>query len=461
MNLRWIVVCAPAVMALAGVGNAWGQSLEDAMAAAYATNPTLAAKRAALRATDEGVPQALSNWRPEVSMSGSVGMSAVRNFAYSPPARGQHRETDSVSLSVEQPLFRGFRTVAATRKAQNTVVAERARLSTTEQTVLLDVVGAYVNVVRDQAVLELNINNEQVLRRQLEATRDRFEVGEVTRTDVNQAEARLAGATAERVSAEGALDVSRAAFANVVGMAPGNLSPPAVPADLPATIDEAVAVAVERNPAVVAADYDERAARDNVTGVRGELLPSVSLTGSAGRSHNASAEHIRLDTYSATLSLSVPLYQQGAVYSRLRSAKQSVAQYRETLDQARRDAIETATSAWESTNTARAKIESFEAQVKAADVALEGVKKEAQVGSRTVLDVLDAEQELLDSKVNLVKARRDLIVAIFTLKSATGQLLAQNLNLSVDYYDPKQHYFEVRDRWFGGSSSGDFVSTGP
>ena len=367
----------------------------------------------------------------------------------------------SAELEISQPLFRGYRTVAATRKAQNQVVAERARLTATEQSVLFSVATAFVNVVRDQAVVDLNINNEQVLRRQLEATRDRFEVGEVTRTDVNQAEARLAGATADRVSAEGDLEVSRAAYANVVGEAPGKLVAPTVPTDLPATMDEAVAMATERNPSVVAADYDERTARENVSLVRGELLPTVSLNGSAGRTVNASSEHARIESYAATLSVAVPLYQTGAVYSRLRGAKQSVAQYREVLDQARRDVIENATSAWKSVQTARAKIESFEAQVKASEVALEGVKREAQVGSRTVLDVLDAEQELLDSKVNLVRARRDLIVAIFDLKNATGQLLAQNLNLSVDYYDPKQHYLEVRDRWFGGSSGGDFESTGP
>ena len=173
------------------------------MAAAYMNNPTLAAKRAAVRATDESVPQAMSGWRPSVSMSGSLGSSAVRNHAYSPPSRGQHRNSSSAELEISQPLFRGYRTVAATRKAQNQVVAERARLTATEQSVLFSVATAFVNVVRDQAVVDLNINNEQVLRRQLEATRDRFEVGEVTRTDVNQAEARLAGATADRVSAEG------------------------------------------------------------------------------------------------------------------------------------------------------------------------------------------------------------------------------------------------------------------
>jgi outer membrane protein len=431
------------------------QTFDEALAATYMGNPALAAQRAALRSTDEEVPQALANWRPTVSLSGDYGKSAVRNHTASGTSRGQHRDPGSVGLSVDQPLYRGGRTTAATKKAFNNVQAARSRLISTEQSVLQDAVTAFMNVVRDQAVLELNINNEQVLRRQLEATQDRFRVGEVTRTDVHQAEARLSGATAERIQAEGNLEVSRAEYKNVVGEFPGTLSGPAVPSDIPANLDAALSEAIANNPDVLAASFDERASADNAEEVRGELLPSVSLSGSAQRAFDGSGENTRITTYVASVAVSVPLYQSGSVYSRLRSARQNIAENRQIIEDSRRSAIETATRAWETMQAARAAIQAFETQVTANEVALDGVQREAAVGSRTVLDVLDAEQELLDSRVSLVRERRNLIVAVYELKSAIGALTAQKLNLPVDYYDPDRHYREVRGKWFGGTSAGD------
>lgn len=439
--------------------SASAQSLDEALAAAYVNNPTLAAARAALRATDEEVPQALSGWRPTVSLSGYSGTAAIRSPSSSGTNKGQHRDPKSVELSVEQPLYQGGRTVAATRKAENRVDAARARLAATEQSVMLDAVTAYMNVVRDQAVLALRVNNEQVLRRQLQATEDRFQVGEVTRTDVYQAEARVAGATADRIQAEGDLEVSRAQYRNIVGEAPGRLQPPPVPADVPADVDRAIDQALSANPDVLAAGFDERASVDGVTEVRGELLPSVTLSGSASKDYDTIGEHTRQTTYQARVSVSVPLYQAGAVYSRLRGARQTVVQNRQNLETARRDAVETVTREWETLITARAAIEAFRAQVTASEIALDGVRREAAVGSRTVLDVLDAEQELLDSRVNLVRAQRDQIVAIYGVKSAVGVLTARALDLPVDYYDPEEHYREVRDRWFGGASGGDTLSS--
>ncbi len=437
----------------AGVASA--QSLEDALAMAYANNPELAAGRAALRATDEQVPQALSNWRPTVSVSGSLGVSVVQNPYANATLQSQRREPRSAGISVDQPLYRGGRTVAATKEAFNNVQAARASLVSIQQGVLRGAVNAFVSVVTDQAVLELNINNEQVLRRQLEAVQDRFQVGEVTRTDVHQAEARLSGAIADRIQAEGNLEVSRAEYRRVVGETPGALSAPKVPTDLPATADATYEAAATGNPAILAAEFSERAAMDNVDEIRGELLPTVSLTGSASKAFEASSETSRTTTYSAKMNLSVPIYQSGSVYSRLRAAKQTVAENRQEIAEARRTAIKEATSAWETMQAAQAAIEAFKSQVKATEVALDGVQREAAVGSRTVLDVLDAEQELLDSKVSLVRAERNLLVAVYELKSSIGDLTAEKLNLPVDYYDPERHYREVRGMWFGGTSSGE------
>ncbi|MEE8352685.1 MAG: TolC family outer membrane protein [Rhodospirillales bacterium] len=441
-------------LGLVMLGEGRAQTIEDALTAAYLNNPTLLGQRAKLRATDEQVPQALSNWRPSVEITGSAGARGLNNSIATGTNRGQHRDPRSVSLALSQSLYRGGRTLAATRGAENTVKAERHRLLATEQNVLLDAATSFLNVFRDEAVLKLNINNEQVLKRQLEATRDRFEVGEITRTDVHQAEARVAGAAADRIEAVGNLEASRAAYRNVVGkIAPRNLKTPASLSVQPSNQDEANKAASRDNPTLLATEFDEKALSDNVDLVRGELLPELSLDGELSRKLQSSAETGRIDSAEITLNMTMPLYQQGEVYSRLREAKQGLAEQIQVVDQARRDAIEKATSAWEALVTARARVTSFKAQIDANVVALEGVQREAQVGSRTVLDVLDAEQELLDSRVSHVRAQRDELVAVFQVKEAIGALTVKNTKLRVTPYDPAKNYTRVRNKWFGASSS--------
>lgn len=436
--------------ALAPAAPAFGQTIEEALAAAYRNNPTLEAQRAALRATDELVPQALSGWRPSATVEGDVGRAdTFSNVRTAGGDKQQIRTPRGVALNVTQPLFRGFRTEAATDQAEHTVLAGRYRLLSIEQQVLLSAATAFMDVLRNQAVVDLNINNEQVLQRQLEATRDRFEVGELTRTDVSQAEARLARATADRIQAEGDLDSTRAAYRNVVGMPPVRLVQPATPGGLPLDQATALKLAEDDNPNVLATVYDEKAARDRVDGIKGELLPTLSLTGSLSRDLEASSSTSRAHEKSITATLSMPLYESGSVYSRVRQAKQSVGQERMRIEQARRDAIEAATQWWERLMTARARVVSLSAQVRANEIALEGVEREAAVGARTVIDVLDAEQELLNARVSLVSARRDEVVAAFGLKSAVGDLTASELGLPVEYYNPVEHYREVRGKWFG------------
>jgi len=447
---RLVLVLCLVLVVIGNAGDARAQTLKDALGAAYLNNPTLLGQRAKVGATDEQIPQALSNWRPSIEITSSAGVSAVQSTTSTD--RGQHREPKSIGLTVTQPLYRGGRTIAATREAENAAEAERARLVETEQDILLLAATAFLDVYRDEAVLKLNINNEQVLKRQLEATRDRFQVGEITRTDVHQAEARLAGATADRTEAEGSLEASRAAYKNVVGItAPRKLAAPKIPAGLPKDLDAVVQTAVKNNPVVISAEFDRKALDDNVEEVRGELLPSVSLSTGVSRKIQSAGEQGRIDSAQLTLNLTVPLYQQGEVYSRLREAKHDVAQQIYTIDQARRDAVEDATRAWESLLTARSRVKAFKSQNEANVVALEGVEREAQVGSRTVLDVLDAEQELLDSRVSHVTAERDELLAVFELKVAMGQLTASDMKLGVDVYNPAGHYRSVRDKWFGGA----------
>ncbi len=446
-----VIMASVALMAAMAVTPAGAATLMEALAKAYMNNPTLLADRARQRATDEKVPQALSKWRPKVTLTGEVTRERIYNPSSSEVV--QYRTPRTGEITVEQPVFRGGRTIAETRRAEAQVQAGRAGLLGTEQDVLQDAVKAYMDVHRDQAVLDLNIRNEQRLSSQLQATRDRFFVGEVTRTDVSQAEARHARSTADRIQAEGDLISSRAVYRRVIGEAPGKLTPPPPIRSLPKTEQEAQQGARTQNPEVLSARFDEAAARHNVDLIRGELLPRISLKGSFSKDEGISSSTRQRETAEIMAELTVPLYQSGSVYSRLREAKQTGSQRRLELAEAERSTVEEATRAWEDLQTAKARVQSFKAEVRADEIALEGVKIEAQVGSRTVLDVLDAEQELLDAQVSLVRSQRDVVVAGFDLTAAIGRMTAKHLKLPVTLYDFEDNYKAVREKWFGSGKS--------
>jgi outer membrane protein len=451
-----MVTAVSAAALLAGAPSAVrAQSLEEALAKTYLTNPTIAAQRARLRATDEQVPRALSGWRPTITFTAEGGRvqeefkSRQATDRSTTTSENLNRWQRSYALAITQPLFRGFRTLAETERAEQRVNADRQRLSATEQLVLRDAVTAYLNVVRDESVLDLNINSEQVLRKQLEATLDRFEVGEVTRTDVSQAEARLARATAERTASEGALETSRAIFQRIIGEAPVKLTEPPVPKELPATLQEAMTLASANNPVVRAADFEQKAAQADVDLVFGELLPTVALIGELRKDENNSLRFSRDKEARGIARVSVPLYQAGSVESRVREAKQVAGQRKIQIDEARRQAIEDTISAWEEMMTARARVVSYTKEAEANRIALDGVEQEATAGLRTVLDVLDAEQELRDARVNLARARRDHVVGAYRVRNAIGNLTAAQLGLPVETYDPLKYYNEVRGQWIG------------
>lgn len=424
------------------------ETLEEALSRAYETNPTLLAARAQLRATDEGVAQALSGWRPTVSVTGDISRQQSYSNTRSPSSR--YSTPYGASLDITQPLY-NFTTGPAVARAENQVRAERAALQATEQAVLQSVIDAYLAVIRDQAIVELNVNNEQRLRRQFDATNDRFRVGEVTRTDVAQAEARVARATADRVQAEGNLAASIAVYRNVVGVAPVNLVAPQALRSLPVTSDEAIALAGAHNPDVLAAEFTAAAANDNVRAIEGELLPEFNARGSLSADENVTTgtTDTRANAATITAEVSVPLYTAGSVAARIRSAKHTANQRRQQLDEARRDAEETATRSWELLETAQASLRALASQIDASTIALEGVEKEALVGSRTVLDVLDAEQELLNAQVNQVVAKRDEVAASYQLKAAVGGLTGRELALPVQLYDEQRNYRNNRNRWWG------------
>ena len=424
------------------------ETLSEALTNAYQTNPQLQAAQAELRAVDNQVAVALSGWRP--SVTGSAGINWQETDRLLPTAgKGVSTPRDG-SISVQQPLFRGFRTVGASRSAKARVMGTRARLVAVEQQLLLDAATAYVNVYRDQAVLGLTKSNGVVLRRQLEATQDRFDAGEVTRTDVSQAESRLARAVSDRIQAEGNLESSRANYVRIVGRAPEGITKPGVEIPLPASEDEAVETSQFNHPSVAQAEYALDQADHDVTTTTGALLPEISGVAAATRSYDQSfvGPH-RVDTTSVGVRATIPLYTGGADYARIRASKQTVAQRQQELDDQVRRAKESAVQAWQQLVTARAAIDARQKQVSASEMALEGVKQESSVGTRTTIDVLDAEQELLDAKVSLVRAERDEIVAIMRTKASVGQLTAKELGLPVNYYDPALYYDDNAESWFG------------
>ena len=424
------------------------ETLEEALAQAYTTNPTLNARRASLRAVDENVPQAVAGWRPTVRLSGALGRRNVETEQSGTTVVNESRNPGSAAVTVTQPIYQGGRTVAGTQRAEAQIQAERARLIASEQTVFLSVVTFYANMIRDTAVVQLRTNNEQRLGRQLEATRDRFRVGEVTRTDLAQAESRLSRSTADRILAEGNLAASRASYERFVGKAPEALVEPNLQVNLPANAGEAASVAANGNPNIIAAQFEEAAQRRRIRETQGELLPDLSIVADYTRTTEAGARNQTNRGYGAQAQVTMPLYEAGSVTSRVRQARETAIQRQIEIEDVRRQVTSDATSSYESLETANASLASLEQEIRAATIALEGVQQEANVGSRTVLDVLDSEQELLDAQVRQVTAKRDSVIATYQVLSAIGRLTAKDLGLQVQLYDYDANYQRVRNKWW-------------
>lgn len=462
--LAGAAVGAFGLSALAFAMAAEAQSLTDTLVLAYQNNPNLGAQRARLRAQDEEVAVALSGWHPTVTLNGTAGRQAdTRVFGSSgSTAAGATGgggaglvDTTAVStprtsnITIIQNLYKGGKIEAQTHVADFNVLVERSRLQLIEEQTLDSAASAYVDVVRNESVLALNENNVQVLTRQLEATRDQFAAGTVTRTDVSQAEAALSKAKADLEAAQNQLQISRANFRNVIGIPPGQLTDPGEPTGLPANRDEALSQAPIQNPNVQVAVYTERAAIANVDLQFGGLLPSLSLQGLLSKTTETFSRQDDTELAQLLVVLSVPLYTGGLAEAQVREAKETVNQRRLELEQARRQATQDATSAWETLQSARAQEVSFQDQIKADEVALEGVQQEQRAGLRTILDVLNAEQTLLTARVGYVGAHHDAIRASYDLLSAVGRLTARDRQLPVEYYNPTVHYKETRGRWFG------------
>ena len=459
MGGRLRASCAIAALLVTGglARPAAAETLTDAFAQAYQYNPQLLAQRAQLRATDEGVPQALAGWRPTVQFTGSAGKEiaeTTQSVNGSGPTTAQYLTPRTLDLNITEPVWTSGRTPALIRQAEHTVLSQRAQTVAIEEQVLFSVAQAYLDVVRDQATVDLNVNNEQVLRRQLEATNDQFRVGEVTRTDVAQAESSLAAGRAQLAAAESNYLTSRANFRQVIGVEPPARLAPGSTVDrfFPLTLDASIARSRTENPTITTAMYNVDVALLQVKVAEGALYPTLQAVGNVQKNFGASPNSLAvLESLSGTLAaqLTVPLYQGGAEYSTIRQAKETLGQRRLDLDTARDQVQAAVVQGWGLNESAKAQILATQAQVTSAEVALNGVREEARVGQRTTLDVLNAQQTLVNARVALVTAQHDRVVASYTVLSTVGSLSPQVLGLRTEVYDAMAHYQQVRNAWGG------------
>ena len=459
-GVKVVTGAAAAVLLMACIGPtpALADTIEAALVRAYQNNPQLNAQRASVRATDENVPQALSGYRPRVALTASAGYQYTdtnTTAGGSPTAivRTEIHGTNaprSAGLTISQTLFNGQQTANRTRGAESQVSGSREALRVLEQTVLLAGATIYMDYLRDAAIVEVQRSNTRVLEQTLKQTRDRFNVGEVTRTDVAQSEAQLAAGKTQQLTAESNLNTTRSNFRRIIGNEPENLAPGS-PVDryLPGTLPSAVDLSLVENPNVTAAMFGIDVNYLQVKVNEGALLPTVSFQASVQQSYEQTMTIFRSFGASAIAQLSVPVYQGGAEYSLIRQSKETLAQQRLVLEQTRDQTRANVVTAWGQLVAGRAQVASAQSQVTASEIALNGVREEAKAGQRTTLDVLNAQQALVNARVALVTAQHDRVVASYSVLNTIGRLSPQVLNLATTVYDPSVHYHQVRDSWMG------------
>jgi outer membrane protein len=447
-----VALLATTALTAAASRQARADTLEGALALAYQNNPQINSQRATTRATDEGVGIALSGYRPKVTGQVSAGEQYLDNLSKPHVTTTAAGSITSYTLTTTQTLFNGLQNASKTRQAEGQVFAARETLRGTEQTVLLNAATAYMNLLRDAALLELQRSNVNVLEATLRQTRDRFIVGEVTRTDVAQAESSLAQGRSQLHAAESAYTTSRSFYVQQIGVEPGKLAP-ASPVDRfsPPTLAGALERGASQNPLITTAMFAVDVAVQAVKVAEGALYPTLSLNGQFQKSYGSTTSFTNLETLSGSLLgvLQVPIYQGGAEYASIRQAKETLGRTRLDLDTQRFSVQQSVTQFWGQLEAAKAQIDASTAQVTSSEIALDGVREEARVGQRTTLDVLNAQQTLVQARTNLVTAQHDRLVASYSLLQAVGSLSPQQLGLRIEVYDPAVHYHQVRDNWIG------------
>lgn len=427
--------------------NAHQYTMESLLASAYNRNPDINSSREALKAADEEVNQAYSGYLPELSATISNGYNNSGTAATSK----QKFYPDSQSLNLSQGIFGGGETYYAVEAAKNRILAARNELRSTEQEFLLEAINSYIELIFTKKVLILAENNETILNEQLRASRERFIIGDATRTDVAQSEARLANAVSNRVVANGDYTNAKSNFKRIFQMDPPDFLPmPTSLPKIPETFDEAMTQAVRKNPDLNRAKHLLEV-RDAEIDVRmSQLYPQLDLSGAVQRRDSVSgANLVETEAESLTLSLTIPLYAQGVTYSRVREAnnrkKQSDFDYQAALNSVRDQVVQ----AWQGLTTTASNIEATKASLVASEYALEGVREEQKEGARTILDVLDAEQERFQAEVGHARAIKDSVLAVYTLKSVVGELSPSSLGLPVGDYNPEVHYEQIKNKLIG------------
>lgn len=483
-------LCSALALSIAFGAPVSAESLKEALTAAYLYNPTLKAARAQLRSTDNQVARAKAGYRPRVNATLQAGRADTRTrydnsgvdagslagclnancsinsdgTGLAPVSVGTLSNVEAsngvynprtAQIAVQQNIFDGFRTYNNIKGAEAAVEAGREDVRNSEQTMLLNAVTSYMDVVRDQAIVNLRQSNVRVLAEQLRATEDRFKVGEVTRTDVAQAQSGLAQSQADLSIAQGTLYGDQARFAQYIGHPPGTLRDPGPATNLlPKTLDEAIAVAQSENPLILSALFRERAQQHQVKQVKGELLPQLTVEASYTKGAQTQSPLInQYDDARIVGNLNIPIYEGGEVSARIRAEIETLSQRRQQIDEAREIARQQVSSAWGLLIAAKGNVAAGEAAVEATRIALQGVREEERVGQRTLLDVLNSEQQNLNAQVNLVSFRRDLVVASYSVLSGMGRLTASDISLQAELYDPTRYYSQVKDTWYGWGAS--------
>lgn len=425
-NFREVVSLA-SVFLVASHWAAASETLYEALSAVYAANPGLIAERARQAADEENVRQAISGWLPTVSLDASTG---TRRTQTEPTKSTTHLDPNGLGITLSQPVFQGMRTLQGKRKADAEARAGQSQLNGREQTALLDGVTAYVDVLRDRKILRLRTENVRSLQSSLSASLARHKAGDLSKTDVAQARARYHEGRADLSQATAELAASEARYRAVVGHSPGRLSPPQVPEHLlPSSFDDALAAADAQNPEVLSARSLEQAARHEKLQAWGEMLPTVTLEAKYRTDYGHEALVDNEEESSVFLRLNMPLYQGGAVRSKIRQSRARESNRRYQLANTRRQTQANVTDAWQQLIAAKARIEAARQQVAAAREALKGVSVEVKVGERAFFEILDAQRELVNAQVSSARATRDRYVASYSVLSATGRLRAHLLNL--------------------------------
>jgi outer membrane protein len=448
----WPLLCVAATVNPAAVTTSVAETLPEALVKAYQTNPALNADRARQRGTDENVPQALAGYRPQIVASLGAGLQAVRDLLPDNTVQGATLRPWTIGVTVTQVLFNGFKTANSVRVAEFQVSSGREALRNTGQGVLLDAVTAYMNVLANQAQVESQRTNVAVLREIQATTKRRLDAGDVTPTDTAQAESRLSRGLADLNAAEVAFAISKATYTQVIGEAPSQLIAAATVDRLsPPTLAAATETAGHEHPAVLGAGFDVDVAQTTIKVAESSLLPTIAVQASASRSKDSDTSLSTFGTDQASIlgQMNLPLYDGGTAASQTRQAKELASQSRLVLEQVRSQARTAVVSAWVSNEGTKIALTASQSEVRAAEVALAGVRREAAGGQRTTIDVLNAQQDLTTARSRLIQAQRDRVIASYTLLSAVGRLDVHVLNLNTPDYMPEVHYHQVRDAWHG------------